>query len=41
MVKPGDKIDAKDAISGTKSGGGAVKPGDKVEAQSEMFKGMQ
>ncbi len=37
MVKPGDKIEAQNAITGTQSGG-MVKEGDKVEAQSEMFK---
>ncbi len=37
-VKPGDKIKAKDAISGNQSGG-IVNQGDKVEAQNEMYKG--
>jgi MOSC domain-containing protein YiiM len=37
MVKPGDKIEAQNAITGTQSGG-MVKAGDKIEAQSEMFK---
>jgi hypothetical protein len=35
MVKPGDKVEAKNAMQGVQSGG-LVKPGDKIEAQNRM-----
>jgi hypothetical protein len=35
MVKPGDKVEAKNAMQGVQSGG-LVKPGDKIDAQNRM-----
>ena len=35
MVKPGDKVEAQNAMQGTQSGG-MVKPGDKIEARNRM-----
>jgi hypothetical protein len=35
MVKPGDKVEAQNAMQGMQSGG-MVKPGDKIEAKSQM-----